>query len=111
MSQGYLQRVGHSKCIRCPFETSDEMSFAQQDEAMERHLGVAHPGWDFADVSFNESVPAKHVVKDQIVVKGKAECGWGDKAAHALELFDYYSTQNLSVSFREWLECVVKMKW
>ena len=41
----YMQRVGHSRCIRCDFETSDEMSFEQQDAAIMAHLTEKHPNW------------------------------------------------------------------
>ncbi len=41
----YVQRTGHSRCVRCDFETSDAMSFEQQDIAMHQHLDEVHPGW------------------------------------------------------------------
>ncbi len=41
----YMQRVGHSRCVRCDYETSDSMSFAEQDAAMHKHLDSEHPGW------------------------------------------------------------------
>lgn len=44
-SMNYLQRVGHSSCIRCNFETNDKMSFAAQDAAMLAHLAEFHPDW------------------------------------------------------------------
>ena len=41
-----LRRVGHSSCIRClDFETSDGMSFEEQDAALRAHLNEKHPGW------------------------------------------------------------------
>jgi hypothetical protein len=40
-----IQRVGHVSCIRCDFETTDEMSFADQDAAMVAHLAEKHPDW------------------------------------------------------------------
>ena len=44
-SVNYMQRVGHSSCVRCEFETSDEMSFEEQDAAMMAHLAEKHPDW------------------------------------------------------------------
>lgn len=44
-SMNYMQRVGHSSCIRCNFETDDEMSFQDQDAAMMVHLAENHPDW------------------------------------------------------------------
>ena len=44
-SVNYMQRVGHSSCIRCDFETSDEMSFEEQDAALMAHLAEKHPDW------------------------------------------------------------------
>ncbi len=41
----YMQRMGHSSCIRCDFETSDDMTFEQQDAALHAHLELAHPDW------------------------------------------------------------------
>ena len=42
---GFLQRVGHCSCVRCEFETSDDMTFEEQDEALMKHLEEQHPGW------------------------------------------------------------------
>jgi hypothetical protein len=44
-SVNYMQRVGHSSCIRCDFETSDDMPFEEQDAAMMAHLAEKHPNW------------------------------------------------------------------
>ena len=41
----FLQRVGHASCVRCDFETSDSMSFEEQDTAMNAHLTEKHPDW------------------------------------------------------------------
>jgi hypothetical protein len=41
----FLQRVGHASCIRCDFETSDRMSFEEQNAAMNAHLTEKHPDW------------------------------------------------------------------
>ena len=41
-----LQQVEHSSCIRClDFETSDGMSFEEQDTALRAHLAEKHPDW------------------------------------------------------------------
>lgn len=45
VNMNYMQRVGHSSCIRCNFETDDKMSFQEQDEAMRVHLAENHPDW------------------------------------------------------------------
>jgi hypothetical protein len=45
-SNNFMQRVGHSSCIRCDFETDDAMSFAEQDAAMMAHLADKHPNWE-----------------------------------------------------------------
>ena len=44
-SMNYMQRVGHTSCLRCEFETSDDMSFQEQDAAMDAHLAEFHPNW------------------------------------------------------------------
>jgi chromosome segregation ATPase len=44
-SNNFMQRVGHSSCIRCDFETDDAMSFVEQDAAMMAHLADKHPNW------------------------------------------------------------------
>jgi len=41
----YMHRMGHVSCIRCDFETSDDMSFEEQDAIMITHLTVCHPNW------------------------------------------------------------------
>jgi hypothetical protein len=41
----YMMRTGHSSCLRCEFETRDDMPFNEQDEVMRKHLEDAHPDW------------------------------------------------------------------
>ena len=53
-SVNYMQRVGHSSCIRCDFETSDEMPFKEQDAAMMAHLAEKHPNWMTDGVTMQE---------------------------------------------------------
>ena len=45
LTNNFMQRVGHSSCIRCDFETDDAMSFEAQDAAMMAHLAEKHPNW------------------------------------------------------------------
>ena len=45
IAMNYMRRIGHSSCIRCDFETSDDMSFAEQDKAIMDHLAEKHPDW------------------------------------------------------------------
>lgn len=55
----YMQRVGHSRCVRCDFETSDDMTFEQQDAAMMAHLADRHPNWMAEQVTAEPSPEPK----------------------------------------------------
>lgn len=74
-TQNYLQRVGHSSCIRCDFETSGQMTFDEQDRAMMEHLAAEHPGWQtdggksIKQDRLPGAVPTLDQIKQQIVTE------------------------------------------
>jgi hypothetical protein len=102
---GYMQRVGHSRCVRCDFETRDDMSFEEQDAAMMIHLEKMHPDWMFpkCDVDVAEMVPASHAIKDQIVVKETEESIAVEKVKACQQLYEDYKAGGYCGTFDRWL--------
>ena len=69
----YMQRVGHVRCIRCAFETSDDMTFDQQDAALMLHLAEKHPNWMFDGAG---QKPAEPSPEPEVALKGVCgHCG------------------------------------
>ena len=70
-SANYMQRIGHSRCIRCEFETTYEMSFAEQDAALMAHLEEAHPNWMFDNIKGSiETSWSRFLKRDKVVLPG-----------------------------------------